>query len=336
MDEAPADQQARLHREWLERRTAARAAGVVPEARTDEDLRDMAAAARDRRGIVPLTPAEEARRAEWAAQQRALHGETLADVLARTPCPPGPAVSRRPVFMDTAETSDERIGRLAVERSWAAIPASFNCCSLFCPSHPIDLDHPDRCGNCGAPLVPLTWARLAALGGPMRSDGRRLAALGGVETRSGRVLHGAEAVREIQERIAAAGRAVLLGGTRAGKSVAAAAYADERLIVGVEGLRWVSALSLREGPMLERAKVARFLVLDDLGEELAMAPKGSGLAAQRVPPVCELFGALARSRGQGLLVSTFLDFDAMADFYGGGVAARVYEGAEVIRIVRPG
>jgi hypothetical protein len=165
--------------------------------------------------------------------------------------------------------------------------------------------------------------------------GRRFPALGGVETHDGRALFGAQAVREIRARIAAAGRVVLLGDTRAGKSVAAAAFADERCAAGEEGLRWASAISLSDGAALERARVARHLVLDDVGEEFTGAPAGSWLFAQRATPVCALVGALARQRGQRLLVTTYLDMAGMKNHYGGGVATRIYEGAETIKIVRP-
>lgn len=331
------EQRARIHDEWLAQRIATKRAPAPPAEPTDEELRAMLDAARERQGLAAPTPAQDARHAEWAEQQRRLQGETLGDVLARTPCPPGAPVERRPDFQ-VSETAEARIGRLAVERAWAAIPAAASVCSAGCAKMPPRPEAPDQCGGCGAVLVPVTWDRLGALLGPVREGtrGRRFSALGGVKTHDGRVLTGAAAVREIRSRIGTAATTILLGATRAGKSIAAAAFADERLSAGVEGLRWVNAVTLGEVGAIDRAKAARFLVLDDVGEEFAMAPAGSWLFAQKAAPICTLVGALARARGQRLLVTTWMDTAAMDRHYGGGVATRFCEGAETVEIVRPG
>jgi hypothetical protein len=182
--------------------------------------------------------------------------------------------------------------------------------------------------RCSARLVPLSWKLLAALRGP---EGKP--ALGGVEDTQGRLLRGVAAVRELQTRMGAR-RVVLLGDTRAGKSVSLAAGLDGELREGAERARWANAISLREPGAIDRALGAKTLFLDDVGEELFGAGENTGLAAQRCAPVCEFVGALARVRGKRLRVSTPMDFDRMSRFYGGNVAARIYEGADVIRVVR--
>ncbi len=179
----------------------------------------------------------------------------------------------------------------------------------------------------------ITWERLGELHGP---DGP---ALGGVELHDGRSVVGPAAVRELRARIGRAAKVVLIGETSAGKSVSAAAWLDEALRAGVERARWVSALSLREPEALTRGLGALVGVLDGVGEELHQAGEGSGLIAQRCVPACEFWSALAEQRpvkGRRWLVTTYLDFVAMARLYGGNIARRCYEGAEVVRLRRVG
>ncbi len=176
----------------------------------------------------------------------------------------------------------------------------------------------------------VTWRKLAGLMGP---EGQT--ALGGVKDSTGRVLVGEAAVGELRARIEAP-KVVLLGETRAGKSVSLAAAIDGALREGAERARWCSSINLRDPGAIERAAGAKRLFLDDIGEELFGAAAGTGLCSQRNAPVCELFGKLERLRGKQSVVTTSFPFATMAALYGANVAARVYEGAAVIHIVRLG
>lgn len=146
---------------------------------------------------------------------------------------------------------------------------------------------------------------------------------------------------------------VLVGPGRKGKSSIAAAWLRGGLGAGHLGARWVAARHLGDeqapegrGLPYDRALSAEELVLDDMGAELAGAPKESGLIAQRAEPAIRLIserydrgvngrfvvttpiGAeVPESSGQGAALRR-----AMAAVYGDGVAGRIYEHAAVVRI----
>ncbi len=275
---------------------------VIAEAQAKLEARRRA------EGIAPQT-AESARAAAgYTAGKLARREESIADVLGRTlaladlPPPPPPTAEQ--------EAAD-RAHRIAEARADAAIP--------------------DR--HRGA-----TWANLGDLVGP---DGAP--ALSGVLTESGKPLRGLGAVADIRRRLAAGpDRALLLGATRAGKSVTAAAALDCWIRNGGERVRWVSALALREPAQMARALGARVLVVDNVGAELFGAGPMTGLCAQRCQPFAELVDAWSETKGKRLIATTFLTFEGftvgtrfvpgIAELYGGNTASRLFEGATQIQI----
>lgn len=292
---------------------------------TDDELRERAARARARHGLPDETPEERRKGAERTAallsnRDRAAtepFEAVLARVLANAPTP-------------REETPEERAARESVERveEWtsAQVPDAFTTCAKACRwGEPFD----GVCMHCGGELVPVTCKRLGWLKGP---EGR--AALGGVvDEQRGTLITGPSAVAELRRR-SKGPRVVILGDTRVGKSVSAAALAEDMIARGAKRVRWVNALALREPEALARALGALTAFVDDVGEEFATAGESTGLASQRCVPFVEFMGARARLRGRRLVVTTYLDLHSMAAMYGGGVAARVYEGAEVIRVAR--
>ncbi len=278
-------------------------------------------------GIPTLTGEEAARAAAFYAQRKARREEPLEAILARvvTQAPPAPAGPPLP------ETPAQRAYRLATGFSEAGIPEVHTVCPAGCrwcmPK--------DGCCTCGAPLAPVSWKLLTTLIGP-----EGLPALGGVEAQDGRLLTGAEAVAELRYRLSAP-KVVLLGDTRAGKSVSAAAFAAGQIRAGAERVIWCNEGSLTDPGGIARACGGRVIVVDDIGEAIAQAGPRTGLAAQRVVPLVELFTDLARLRGKKIVSTTYLPNEStdprrpsMGDVYGYGTAARIYEGAEVIKIRR--
>jgi hypothetical protein len=241
-----------------------------------------------------------------------------------------PGIQRRPTFsvppLDVVNdpprvrvTDDEQ---LHIARTDAAIPDCFRVCPAGCAwSNSVT-----SCKHCGARLVYMTWTLLAGLVG--RSG---YAAVVGVETIDGDLLKGAEAVAEIQRRMSASEQIVLLGASRVGKSVSAAAFAHEEIRAGAEKVRWLNPFTLGDFAV-DRALGARTVIIDDLGEEMATAESGTGISAFRAEGIGEIIAALARTRGKCIVVTTFLERKRMANLYGGGVMARVYDGADVIRL----
>lgn len=178
----------------------------------------------------------------------------------------------------------------------------------------------------------ITLDTLAGLLGPNGAP-----ALGGVVGANGAVLHGAEAVAELRDRTAGALRVVLIGETHAGKTVAACAILQEAAAQGAERPRFVRESDLRDPEVFALARSADVLVLDNLGWALDGAPGESALAAQKRGPTCDLLDRLSTRRRNSfrLIVTTWLDEKSMARAYTGGVVPRVYEGAELVKIVRP-
>lgn len=162
----------------------------------------------------------------------------------------------------------------------------------------------------------------------------RQPSLGTVESRSGKRLRGAEAATDVQRRIERSTKVVLLGDTSAGKSLCAAAALEAEIRRGTDRARWFHVGTLKEPGVLERALSSAFLVLDDLGYELNGARAGSGWLPSLTAPACDLFARWYQLRDRRLVVTTFLDIDAMGEFYGHGMARRVYEGADIIRLFR--
>jgi hypothetical protein len=192
-----------------------------------------------------------------------------------------------------------------------------------------------------------TWESLADL---VNDDDAP--SLGTVETVDGRRrrVRGAEAVRELRARFAKARKVVvLLGETRAGKSLVAAAALRAEILAGNFRAGWMHALELKEPGAIERALGYSTLVLDDLGYELNGAKANSGWLPGYTGPACEFLARWYGLRGRRLIVTTFLEYTSadangrarpddppgMAELYGAGAAARVYqEGAQVIRLFR--
>jgi hypothetical protein len=280
----------------------------VPEAQTQLER------SRAKLEIAPPTREDAQRSAAWHATQRAKRTESLDQILARRPQLEPPA-------------ANEDAERILIARVEAQIPDSFTVCPGGCPW----TNDSTCCPTCGKPYVPLRWDMLASL---INEDDEP--SLRGVRTTSGKVLFGEAAVAELQGRMmgpGAADRIVLFGETGVGKSVTAAAFLNATIVAGAERPRWTSPFVLRD-TSIDRALGARTLVLDDLGEEFAGADSDTGLAAQRALPVCDLMGALARTRGKRLIVTTYLTYERTVKLYGGGVARRVYTGADVIQFVR--
>ncbi len=171
------------------------------------------------------------------------------------------------------------------------------------------------------------WSNLATLRNPKGEP-----SLSGVLLEGGARLTGGRAVRHLRPVLDEDRPTVLIGRTRAGKSLTAAAFLDGLIRSGAERPRWASAEELGEPGAIDRAVHARTLVLDGVGEDLHQAPVGSPLNGVRCAAVAELVGTLARLRGKRLVVTTWMDFDAMAPHYGGNVASRVFEGAAVVRL----
>lgn len=191
----------------------------------------------------------------------------------------------------------------------------------------------------------VSWANLATLRGP-----EGYLSLGAVETQDGRRLRGQAAVDEIRGRMEGASKVVLLGETRAGKTLVGVAALEAELRAALERrqvaeggaetqpapeetrMLWLHVEALKEPQMLKAALSSSFFVLDDLGWELCGAPVDSGWMPPLRAPALSFLAGWSLRRGPRLVVTTFLDHDRMARSYGDGAAARVYEGAEVIQL----
>lgn len=154
-----------------------------------------------------------------------------------------------------------------------------------------------------------------------------------------RVHGGARKVRAAREVLEQEHRVVLAGPAGCGKTALACAHLAGRILAGAHRAAFVAERHLLEQyyrdarPMawIDLATTAAPLVLDDLGSILAGAPKGSGLAAQRIDVVCRLLQD-RYDQGLGQVVTTALSEDETASIYGDGVARRVFEGACVVRL----
>jgi hypothetical protein len=180
----------------------------------------------------------------------------------------------------------------------------------------------------------VTWTTLAHL----REEGR--SSLGTVLARGGKRLRGAAAVAEIQERMALSRKVVVLGETRAGKTLVTAAAIEGEIQAGNTQARWVNAVQLKEPDAVAGAPSGAPLVIDNLGYELNGAKVGSGWLPGLIAPACDLLDRWYLG-GRRLIVTTFLPFTSevpevpgMAELYGAGAAARVYESADTIRLFR--
>jgi hypothetical protein len=157
-----------------------------------------------------------------------------------------------------------------------------------------------------------------------------------------RVHGGLEAMRRAWQALRTAKRVTIVGPAGAGKSTIAAAHVLERLAAGVERARFIACPTLgtaevpEGGPTpMALALSADVLVLDDLGRELEGAPPGSGLLAQRIGPAMRLIGD-RYDRQRGWVVTTALEVDDVAKFYGDAIARRLFEGAEGTCVIRLG
>lgn len=153
-----------------------------------------------------------------------------------------------------------------------------------------------------------------------------------------------EVKRKLDARAARADRVVIIGGAGNGKTSLAVAYLAGRIERGSAQPRFVAARNLLTAraypgangiepqsiPWTSLAIAANPLVLDDLGAELTGAPAGGGLAAQRIEVVCRVL-ADRHDLDLGHVITTAHEREKIADWYGDGVARRVFEGALVIR-----
>lgn len=153
-----------------------------------------------------------------------------------------------------------------------------------------------------------------------------------------------EVKHKLNARSGRADRVVIIGGAGKGKTSLAAAFLAGRIEQGAAQPRFVAARNLLSAraypgangiepqsvPWASLAIAANPLVLDDLGAELTGAPAGGGLAAQRIEVVCRVL-ADRHDLDLGHVITTAHEREKIADWYGDGVARRVFEGALVIR-----
>ena len=298
--------------------------GPTPDAASEAETLRAAQARVDvarARGDIPKPTVESAQqRADWQKWKRRAEEETFEQILARVRLVGGIEEPTAP------ETPEDRLHRVVLARVEAGIPGRFTVCPKGCPYSATMA----RCRFCASRLVPVNWALLVAL-----TNKAGHPALGGVEDVNGNLLRGEDAVIEVSTRLREEDEvAVLLGPTRAGKSITAAAYANELIEAGAERIVWTSPNRLRDPGEMDRALSAKTLFLDDMGEEFVGATKDSGLAAQRAVLVADLVKEWAKYRSRKLIITTFLESGPMGDDYDHGVAGRIYEAADTIRIQR--
>lgn len=211
---------------------------------------------------------------------------------------------------------------------------------------PVVLEHPGVCPGCATELERSVFAvRIRA--SLRREIPERFAfARWGAPELASRVQGGAKRC-DAARRACASGRAVLLGGAGTGKTSLAAAWLRERIEAGDERVRFVAAHDLT-GPSylegvsrLDLAISAHRLVVDDLGEELASAPPGGGVFAQRVEAMVRLIRT-RHDQGLPTVFTTGRELEdrvlpdgkripGIASLYGDGVARRVFESAAIVR-----
>jgi hypothetical protein len=185
----------------------------------------------------------------------------------------------------------------------------------------------------------VTWSDLATL----RRRGRL--SLGEVQAAAdGRRLRGDEAVEELMVRMQAP-IVVLVGETRAGKTLAAAAAFDAEVRGGGRGRLWVQArmLGKRDTPaereavaeLLARMERARSLYLDDAGYECGRHDPDVAWSHNAALPARDFLARwFERGDDRRLVVTTNFDGAELARRYGPEAAARLFEHAEVIQMFR--
>ena len=133
---------------------------------------------------------------------------------------------------------------------------------------------------------------------------------------------------------------VLSGGAGSGRTSLVVAMSQRIIATGVrdggeayllaKGLRFVSAVALvgsrgdADEAVLETAKRATVLVLDDMGKELAGARGESGVAAQRALPTIELLDYRFNA-GKPTMVTLAIERAAVQGVYGEGHARRLFD-----------
>ena len=215
-------------------------------------------------------------------------------------------------------------------------PACPACAALW------SIGRPPPCGTCAArQLVPPDAVELRRRLRKAVPERYREATWANPEL-PGRVSGGKDAMRAAYITLRTARRVTIVGPAGAGKSTMAAAHVLERLAAGVERARFIAAPSLgtaetpEGGPTpMAMALSADVLVLDDLGRELEGAPAGSGLCAQRVGPAMRVIGD-RYDRQRPWVITTALEADDVARFYGDAIARRLYEDAPGTAVVRLG
>jgi DNA replication protein DnaC len=147
-------------------------------------------------------------------------------------------------------------------------------------------------------------------------------------------LVGGEDIERAAQAIGAK-RAAFIGPPGAGKTSLAAAMFRAAVAQAkgrvVRGYRWCSSHALakaratsglgEEAPLVEKALMSPLLVIDELGGE---DPRHASAVAE------VLYERHAENRATW--VTTGVSPKAIADRYGGGIARRVFEGAEVFRL----
>jgi hypothetical protein len=137
--------------------------------------------------------------------------------------------------------------------------------------------------------------------------------------------------REIEENHIS----VIIGPTGAGKSFVAAAHVRARLEAGEERVAFVPAILLDEDQrgteLFERALLAQFVVIDDLGAELHGAPKDGGIASMRVKMTSKLLGLLY-NQGTRLVITTPHEDGFLSGFYGEGNVRKLFDASKKIYV----
>jgi DNA replication protein DnaC len=233
--------------------------------------------------------------------------------------------------MNAAEDRDEHatIDEAQAENARRARPACSGCAALW----EIGRVHP--CGTCAARV----------LVAPAEDELRRRAARAVPRAFrdatwsnpdiARRVHGGAPSIAKARAVLGRARRVIIVGPSGAGKSTIGAAHTNERVVAGVERARFVLCVDIGGPSQMALALSAEVLVLDDFGAELEGAPAGSGLAAQRIGPAMRLIGD-RYDRRRGWVITTALEVDAVARFYGDRIARRMYEEADGAAVIRLG
>lgn len=219
---------------------------------------------------------------------------------------------------------------------------------------PVAVAYPGRCPKCYAAVerqerAEKIRARMNRIPGEFREvtwealerEGQLVSRAGGARVHCD--LARVARVREALRGLPVGGRAVIVGPAGRGKSTLASAWLRSEIERGVSNAWWVAADDIDsetvvdvgehgEGTTLPRDLVSRgeSIVLDDLGGEIAGAPLGSGVLAQRIQASSKAIARRAARNAGRLVITTPFGEKDLALFYGGRIVRRVFEGALVI------